>query len=137
MKHLVALFLACAMLLFLPACGGEQNSQQLTSEMVTSEGSDEVSRGNRRVFIRRKGSTPAAGDRKTGSGINPQTPWRPLYGKPSDRRKGRSPTTSSLRSGTWRRWGKTPLTKSRRLTTISAVISTISIKASCRGYYRP
>ena len=24
MKHLVALFLACAMLLFLPACGGEQ-----------------------------------------------------------------------------------------------------------------
>ena len=44
MKHLVALFLACAMLLFLPACGGEQNSQQSTSEMVTSEGSDEVSR---------------------------------------------------------------------------------------------
>lgn len=44
MKHLVALFLACAMLLFLPACGGEQNSQQSTSEMVTSEGSDEVGR---------------------------------------------------------------------------------------------
>lgn len=44
MKHLVALFLACAMLLFLPACGGEQNSQQSISEMVTSEGSDEVNR---------------------------------------------------------------------------------------------
>lgn len=44
MKHLVALFLACAMLLFLPACGGEQNSRQSISEMVTSEGSDEVSR---------------------------------------------------------------------------------------------
>ena len=54
MKHLVALFLACAMLLFLPACGGEQNSQQSTSEMVTSEGSDEVSRAISYGLVRRR-----------------------------------------------------------------------------------
>ena len=44
MRRLFHFLLACAILLLLPACGGEQNTQHPTSEAVISECSDEVSR---------------------------------------------------------------------------------------------